>query len=127
MCIGEYLPIAIRCGLGMSFMDMTPKVFNVYAKAYSEKRKEEAELIEFRAWVYGIYTSNAIMSTIGNSSWFKDKNTKAHEYPKNPLEKVDRDKQLYSDDLTEEEKKRETELLFAKLNVMKVNFDLAHK
>lgn len=108
-------------------MDMTPKIFNIYANEYQEKRKEEAKMVEFTGWIYGIYTSNAIMSTIGNSSWFKDKHTKAHEYPDNPLEKVNRDKQLYSDDLTEEEKKRETELLFAKLNVMKVNFDMAHK
>lgn len=104
---------------------MTPYVYSLYVNAYNERLQRESDIIEYTAWLNGVFTANAIMSTVGNSQWFKDKKTKAHKYPDNPL--AEKQKQVYEANMSEEEKKKQTELLFAKLNVMKTNFDLAHK
>lgn len=118
--------MAIKIGVNhKDFMEMTPYIFSIYLHEYNERKKQEAEMIEYTAWIYGAYTSHAIMATIGNSSWFKDKKAKAHEYPKNPI--ADKYQHKYEENMSEEEKKKQTELLFAKLNVMKTNFEIAHK
>ena len=53
------------------------------------------------------YVADAIMSTVGNSGWFKSKGTTANEYPKEPYFFIE------SELITEEDKQREVDKFFA--------------
>lgn len=58
----------------------------------------------------------ALMCTVGNMF---SKGAR-HKYPKKPYELF-----ANSNELSDEEKKRQTELLFAKMNIMATNFNLS--
>lgn len=104
------------------FWHLTTRQFNAYKKAYSLQQEQRAKRDKYNAWVSGQYMAHAIMCTIGNSSWFKAKGTKAHKYPDCPI----KEEKPYdsSKELTEKEKQKYREALFAKLNVMKANFEI---
>lgn len=57
------MPRAIRSGVPMTdFYNLTPKIINVYAKEYERKTQEECDLLEYSAWLHGLYVQNAIVS-----------------------------------------------------------------
>lgn len=85
----------------------------------SEKSKDENEKLIYGAWLHGMYVAHAISATVGNMF---SKNSH-NEYPKNPLEDI----QVKKDELSEEEKLRQTKLLFARLEMMQANFELEKK
>ena len=63
------------------FWDSCPTELRAYEEAHREQLEEQNMLM----WMNGMYISNAIMSTIGNSGWFRGKNSEPNEYPKEPF------------------------------------------
>lgn len=90
---------------------------------YNKRQTEMAEMIEYSAWLFGIYSSHAIQVTVGNSQWFHKKGVEPNKYPDNPL--LDNKKQNEGEVLTEEQKLNYTNAFFGKLNVMAVNYQIA--
>ena len=113
------MPYYISIGLShKTFFHSTPKILKAYDEGHRLKLKE-ADLLN---WYAGQYFGEAIMSTIGNSSLFKAKGHKAHEYPKEPFTMtIEREK--HEQNLSDEEKKRRTEALFRNLEIMAFNFE----
>lgn len=50
-------------------------------KPYEDAYRLEQEQIDIQNHILGKYVCMSIMSTIGNSQWFKDKHTPPFEYP----------------------------------------------
>lgn len=88
-----------------------------YDRAHQLQVKEK----NFMLWLNGRYVSEAIMSTIGNSGWFKEKGTLPNEYPKEPYSFGERKL------LTKEEKQREVDKFFAQESVRRANWRRTHK
>ncbi len=93
-------------------MDMEP-----YDRAHRLQLKEQNMML----WLNGRYISESIMSTIGNSQWFKGKGTPPNEYPKEPYAFMD------SKLITEEEKQREVDRFFAQESARRANWRRTHK
>ena len=61
------------------------------------------------------------MSTICNSPWFKAETAPAHEYPNKPYLLQDE-----SDEMSEDEKKREVDKFFAQESARRANWSRTH-
>lgn len=94
----------------------SPKILRTYDLAHEEKIKEQ----DFFNWTLGKYFAEAISATVGNM--FNKKGQKEHEYPKKPYLSEQNDSS--NANMSEEEKKRKTELFFARLQAMQTNFEL---
>lgn len=78
-----YLPKAIKYGIRYKdFMDMTPKVFNAYRKANEEEEQKKVDLIDYSAWLNGLYVRRAIASCFSKDS----------KYPEKPFTEEEREK-----------------------------------
>ena len=99
------------------FMKSCPVDLEPYDRAHRLQMKEQ----NFMLWLNGRYVSEAIMSTIGNSGWFKEKGTQPNEYPKEPY--------LFGEKtaLTEDEKQREVDKFFAQESARRANWRRTHK
>lgn len=94
---------------------MTLREVTQHIEAYLEKIKQKNETEQYLAWLNGSYVAAAIGCTFGKKS-----------YPKNPLESNSNELEIH-EDMTDEEKREMTEKLFANLEIMKANYELAHK
>lgn len=59
---------------------MTPKILNVYQKEYERKTQNEADMIDYSAWLHGLYVKSAISVFIN----------KQNEYPAKPFHELDK-------------------------------------
>lgn len=84
-------------------------------KGYKEKKQAEIEEKNFFAYIQGAYFADAIMATIGNAFT----KGKKHEYPKEPYQLGEK-KEITS----ESEIQAQRDLFVAKLQMMKLNYDL---
>ena len=106
-------------GYGFTVDDINwscPADLEPYAKAHEQYQKEQDTFF----WLQGQYNALALDATVCNAELWRKKGEKAHEYPKEPLSQ-----QKKPDNLTEEEKLKYTELIFAGLNIMQNNFEIA--
>lgn len=71
----------------------------------------------------GRYVADAIMSTIGNSSWFRGKTAPIHEYPKEPYPIFGNTPK----NMTSDEKQREVDKFFAQESVRRANWKRNNK
>lgn len=95
---------------------MTPKIIEMYIDIYKEKEEEKYKLLEYQPWLIGKYVADAISCTFGK-----------RKYPQNPLLEENNNsntKKTEVNELTEEEKIRQTEQLFLRLRIMGANFNL---
>lgn len=86
-------------------------------EAYDRAHRLQVKDQNFMLWMNGRYVADAIMSTIGNSGWFKGKGAPLSEYPKEPYA-------LFANsgtNLTEEEKRREVDKFFAQESARRAN------
>lgn len=104
------------------FWTLNPTKIKPYVKADEMKREHERELLNITAFVNGIYVRDALFCTVGNMF-----SKKKFEYPSEPYDLWNKTKKVEDVELTEEDKIRQTEQLFAMLNVRKDNWDLTHK
>lgn len=59
---------------------MTPKILNVYQKEYERKMQNEADMIDYSAWLHGLYVKSAISVFIN----------KQNKYPAKPFHELDK-------------------------------------
>lgn len=100
-------------------MKSCPVDLEPYDRAHKLQMKEQNTML----WLNGKYVADAIMSTIGNSGWFKGKGVPVNEYPKEPYA-------LYTNEskfMTEDEKQREVDKFFAQESARRANWRRTHK
>ena len=101
------------------FWDMNPRIVNAHIEGHKLFVLEQNALFHLE----GVYTVKALEATVGNM--FKKKGAKAIEYPAKPFDLEGASES--PDGMTEEEKRRKTEMLFGKLRIMQANFELSKK
>lgn len=76
----KYFPIYLSFGMSSSeYWDEEPELAISYREAHQIKLQYKNQEL----WLQGIYTSQALLSTVGNM--FASKGSKPLEYPKEPL------------------------------------------
>lgn len=72
--MNHYFPIAIRMGIPyQEFMNMIPKVFHKYHEEYRKKKQEEVDMINYSAWLNGLYISHAIGASFSKNGKYLNK------------------------------------------------------
>ena len=95
----------------------------VELKPYDIAHKNRLEEQNTMMFWQGRYVADAIMSTIGNSGWFRGKSAPLHEYPKEPY-------QIFGNtpkNMTSDEKQREVDKFFAQESVRRANWKRIHE
>ena len=60
-----YLPAAIRYGIPYeTFWHLNPRLLMIYQDEYIKRKKEQAELLDRAAWLFGSYNVNAVQAAI---------------------------------------------------------------
>lgn len=100
----------------------TPRDVDIFITEMSEKQKaeyeRENEMVDYRAWLHGLYVQKAIGSAL---------NGRKSPYPKQPFMQKDKNHIVATEDMSQEEKDRATQLLFGNLEEMQKSFELSHK
>lgn len=103
------------------FWKLNPKKLESFYTAYKRKRELEDE----KMWLYcGVYVKSAFETVIahfGAGLSGKKSNAKYIEMP------ITKQAEENNRELTEEEKRVQTEKLFARLQIMEANFNLTHR
>ena len=98
---------------------MNPHIIKLHQKAEQERMLRT----DYINWLNGIYTQSAVGVAVEHV--FGGRKAKS-EYIKNPiLQEAEEKRQIESGELSEEEKKRQTEQFFMKLRIMGANHKLA--
>lgn len=107
------------------FWKMNPHIFRLIARGHEEKVKEKDAL----NWYLGQYFASALDATVCNNTLWRKKGSKPNGYIKKPImsELASRQKKETNIPLTEDEKRKKTEQLFMRLQLMGANFNLNHK
>lgn len=109
-------------GLGMDdILWSCPKDMEPYLNAF----KIEREVADTDAWVIGQYVMHAIDVVADRIISGMSKKKSSAKYLEKPLHLMYKEENK-TDELSEEEKIRQTELLFMKLKVMQSNFERSH-
>lgn len=104
------------------FWEMNPRIVNAHIEGHKLFIQEQNALYHLE----GVYTKCALDATVGNM--FKKKGAKAIEYPAKPFDFNDDSSESSpegTNGMSEEEKKRKTQMLFASLRIMQANFELS--
>lgn len=57
--------MAIRIGIPYSeFMEMNPRILNIYNDEHNKKMQEEADMMDYQAWLNGLYVFKAINASL---------------------------------------------------------------
>ncbi len=99
---------AIQSGMSYKeFWEEDPEIFWAYRFFYYSKQKEEAERINFSAWLNGLYVYNAVAISLHNS--FRDKKDNVENYLEKPIDlfgaEADKEKEIKKENKTIEEQK----------------------
>lgn len=100
-------------------MKSCPVDLKPFDKAHRIRMEEENTML----WLNGRYVADAIMATIGNSSWFRGKGSPVNQYPKTPYDFTRKEKKHMSED----EKQMEIDKFFAQETIRRANWKRAHK
>lgn len=105
------------------FFHSTPTDVWLFLREHNKRVRAEAEAeaekIEYAAWLNGLYIQRAVASVL----------SKKAKYPKKPFGKEDAEQLteiICTEDMTEEEKKRATDLFFGNLAQMQRDFEKAN-
>lgn len=117
----ELLPMCLSIGIEEErFWRLNPRRLSAYREAEILKAKR----LDYEMWQMGAYIHEAVSTVVGNA--LRKKGAVPLKYPDKPyMERAEEEKA--SQNLSEEEKIRKTELLFKSLQIMKVNHDLEKK
>ena len=97
-------------------MKSCPVDMELYDRAHRLQLQEQNMML----WLNGKYVADAIMSTIGNSGWFKGKGTPLNKYPREPYSLTE------SKYITDDEKQSEVDKFFAQESARRVNWRNTH-
>lgn len=102
------------------FFHSTPSDIYLFLEEKNKDRedslKRESEVINYTAWLHGLYVANAVASVMSKRS----------KYPKHPLDGEDnsyKDEIVAREDMSDEEKAYLTEIFFSNLTEMQNNFE----
>lgn len=48
------------------FWKLTPRIFYIYSKEYEREQQERADMIDYTAWLHGLYVRRAIVSSMNS-------------------------------------------------------------
>lgn len=100
---------------------MNPHIIKLHIKGQEEKIKHT----DYINWLNGIYTQRAVCVAVEHCL---AGNKAKSEYIEKPiLQEMEEKRQIEVGELSEEEKKRQTEQFFMKLRIMGANHKLANK
>lgn len=54
-------------------MNMTPKLFHIYRKVHEKEEQKKADMMDYYAWLNGLYVKSAIISCLGKNSKYPEK------------------------------------------------------
>lgn len=112
------MPWYIHLGVSKAeILDSAPCDLWCYDDAFEMTKKEE----EVRDYYLGRYMYEAVM--VGLANGFRSKGTPAHEWRDKPIQAEIREA---TGDMTEEEKERQINNLFANLELMQANFEASN-
>lgn len=97
---------------------MTPAKIKPYIKAYNMRQQSE----DTNMWMQGQYFYAAMNAVVEQTAAALSKKKSSVDYPKEPLH-ILMEKERQAQNLSEEEKRRQTEALFMRLKVMQSNFE----
>lgn len=119
----EWFPKANAIGVSwQEFWHMNPHIIKLLLKGHEEKIKEK----DYLAWLSNQYTLSAVSVAVEHCLAGRKAKSK---YIEKPIMQETTEKQVANENkqLTEEEKKKQTEKLFMKLRIMGANFNLNHE
>lgn len=99
------------------FWRLNPRLLKSYVKAYGIKVKQQDEIM----WLMGRYVQQAVGVAVEHN--LAGKKAKS-EYFDKPLMQLNKEQKEQENNLTEEEKMKQVEMIFASLAIKKANFDL---
>ena len=100
---------------------MNPHIIKLHVKGEEERLRR----LDTTNWLNGIYTQSAVGVAVEHC--LAGRKAKS-EYIKTPiLQEAEEKRQIESGELSEEEKRRQTEQFFMKLRIMGANHKLANK
>lgn len=109
--------MAIRCGIPIDlFRKLNPRYMELYHDAYENRQKEQIEMLEYQAWMNGIYIRHSIASVFDSDN----------KYPEKPIGLFDDKEDTENEELTEEQKVQAQKDLLMKLQIMQSNFESTH-
>lgn len=115
----EWFPKAYAMGVSWSdFWNMNPHIINLLIKGHQEKIEMQMKIQDRLNWYLGQYFASALDCTVCNSELWRKMGTAPHSYIEKPILQDQRVRA----ELTEEEKKREVDLFFAKENARRINW-----
>lgn len=110
--------MAIRYGIPIDvFWKLNPRYMELYRDAYEDKQKEQIEMIEYQAWVNGIYIKCSVASALDSNNKYPEKPFGIFEGEEDSSE---------NEELTEEQKVQAQKELLMKLQIMQCNFESTH-
>lgn len=115
--------MAIRFGMSKrEYFHSTPYDVDIFIEEKSKERKEHYEredlLIDYTAWLHGVYVSRAVAAVL---------NGRKSPYPKQPLGQKDKNRIVATEDMTDAEKDEITSMFFGNLQEMQKSFEHSHK
>lgn len=112
------MPYALSIGIDeKTFWTLNPRKIKPYQKAHKLRLEErDAEL-----WRMGIYVQSAVTVAVEHNLAGRKARSKYIEKP------LLEDAREHEEQLSESKRKEQVDLLFAKLNVMKANYDIDNK
>lgn len=124
----NWLPQALLLGISEEkFWDMNPRKLEPYKIAFEIKEEKRMDELDYTAWLMGLYNERAFSVPLTQfASGLSRKRTDASYFEK-PISKMQKKESILpkpGEELTEEEKKRRTELLFGQLSVLALNHKL---
>lgn len=112
------MPQALAIGVPFEiFWSLNPRKLKPFYEAYRLRIKDQNQMF----YIQGQYTLSALMATVGNL--FLKKGHKPNEYPKEPLDIFAEKRLVIEENMTDEQKKKETEKLFGMLAGMQEKFE----
>lgn len=111
-------------GYGFSVNDINwscPSELKPYEDAYFLSLKQH----DTEMYMQGLYFREALLSSVCNNSLWMKSGSSPYKYPEKTYTELMEEKEM-NENMTDDEKKKQTELLFEKLSIMQMNFEHSH-
>lgn len=121
--LGDIYKAAIRYGMRKrDYFHSTPSDIDVFITQKAEQEKNaidrQNDLLDYQAWLNGLYVSRAVAAVL---------NGRKSPYPKVPLSQKDKNHIVATEDMSQEEKDKATQLLFGNLEEMQKQFEMSQR
>lgn len=119
--LGDAYKAALRYGMTKrEYMHSTPHDVDLFLQVKSDDEKQKGEIMNYTAWLNGLYVARAVASVMSKKS----------KYPKKPISDKDSefvDSIVVTEDMSEEAKEQTRQLFLGNLLEMQNDFNRTHK